>query len=67
MARKAKPSIPEAPWPRDFMVTSKAGPKVSGRRVKPGDSITLGELEADHEIRTGAIEPAKPAAAPEAE
>ena len=67
MARKAKLSIPEAPWPRDFVVTSKAGPKVNGRRVKPGDTITLGELEADHEIRTGAIEPAKPLSAPDAE
>ncbi|MCC0036548.1 MAG: hypothetical protein H6887_14950 [Hoeflea sp.] len=67
MARKAKPSIPDAPWPRDFVVTGKAGPKVNGKRVKAGQTISLGELEADHEIRMGSIEPAKPAAPPETE
>jgi len=65
MARKAKPTTPEAPWPRDFVVTEKAGPKVNGSRARAGDTITLGELEAAHEIRIGAIEPVKAAAAPE--
>lgn len=68
MARKSKPAAPKAPqgpWPRDFVVTDMAGPKVNGKRAKTGDIVTLGELEADHELRIGAIEPVKPTTAPE--
>lgn len=45
----------DRPWPRKFVVTEKAGPKVAGRRVKAGETIELGELESAHELRTGAI------------
>ena len=67
MARKTKPTSPEAPWPRAFVVTAKAGPKVNGKRVKPGETVTLSELESAHEIRIGSIAPAETPAAPETE
>jgi hypothetical protein len=70
MARKAKPAAPKAPqgpWPRDFVVTDMAGPKVNGKRAKAGDIVTFGELEADHELRMGSIEPATTPPAPETE
>lgn len=69
MPRKPKPAArnaPQGPWPRDFVVTDMAGPKVNGKRAKAGDIVTLGELEADHELRIGAIEPVKPTTASEA-
>jgi hypothetical protein len=58
-AEQAKPDA-EAAWPRTFTVTPKAGPKVANRRVRAGDTISLAELEAAHEIRIGAIVPADP-------
>lgn len=45
----------DRPWPRKFVVTEKAGPKVAGRRVKAGETIELGELESAHEFRIGTI------------
>lgn len=37
------------------VVTSRAGTHVAGRRVVPGEKLTLTELEAQHEELQGAI------------
>lgn len=40
-----------------YTVTTKAGPKVAGRRAEPGDIIELTENAARAELLAGAITP----------
>ncbi len=46
-----------------YRVTDKAGPKVAGRRVQPGETIELTENAARGELLAGAIVPTDPAPA----
>lgn len=42
---------------KTYEVTEKAGPRVAGRRVKPGDAIRLTALEARSELLMGNVKP----------
>ena len=42
---------------RNYVVTDMAGRRVAGRVVKVGDVLSLTELEAEHELREGTLEP----------
>lgn len=46
-----------------YVVTAKAGPKVAGRRVSPGEEMLLTEFEARAELLAGSLTP-KPVDAP---
>ena len=51
---------------KTYEVTETAGPKVAGRRVKPGDAIKLTALEARSELLMGNIRLAEAARKPAA-
>ncbi|QLP98509.1 MAG: hypothetical protein HZY79_15560 [Rhodoblastus sp.] len=46
----------------DYVVTERAGPRVAGRLVKPGDRLRLTAAEADYHLAAGEIIVAKSAA-----
>jgi hypothetical protein len=42
---------------QDYTVTERAGPRVAGRRVKPGDTLRLTATEAEYPLGEGTIVP----------
>lgn len=48
---------------RKYIVTDNAPPWVAGRRVNPGDILTLSELDASYEVARGLLVPAGAVAA----
>ena len=48
---------------KQYIVTEKAPEWVAGRRVKPGDILTLTDQQAEYEVMRGLIEPAPPSRA----
>lgn len=52
---------------RKYIVADNAPPWVAGRRVSPGDVLTLSEIDASYEVARGLLVPAGAATAAKAE
>ena len=56
MAKRITPTpTPEPTGTEDYIVTEKAPPKVAGRRVQPGDTLSLTDNQARFEEQVGHI------------